>query len=236
MKKRGSRLGFTLIELLVVIAIIAILAAILFPVFVRAKAKGRDAQCLSNLRQIGMAFQMYNGDNDGRYMIECSRQPDMRSFVVLLSWYSKSVNIFFCPSAPSRGKDNPGTKNSDFQQFNEYNQWTNNPDKGWYWPHHKAGDPTQIGHYGMNILLAGYGNPQPPSESQVRNGSRVIYICDALWVDLTASDQAPGRIGMARVRHNGGLEACMADGHARWLLYDDIKSNDPTKPHWDYTK
>jgi prepilin-type N-terminal cleavage/methylation domain-containing protein/prepilin-type processing-associated H-X9-DG protein len=59
--------AFTLIELLVVIAIIAILAAILFPVFSQAKAAAKQIACLSNTQQIGLATQMYLGDNDGTY-------------------------------------------------------------------------------------------------------------------------------------------------------------------------
>ena len=59
-----ARKGFTLIELLVVIAIIAILAAILFPVFARAREKARASACLSNLKQIGMGIQMYAQDYD----------------------------------------------------------------------------------------------------------------------------------------------------------------------------
>src|SRR5438132_9581290 len=64
-KRRSS--AFTLIELLVVIAIIAILAAIIFPVFARAREMGRKASCASNLRQLGLATQMYAQDNDERY-------------------------------------------------------------------------------------------------------------------------------------------------------------------------
>ncbi len=61
---KGRRSGFTLIELLVVIAIIAILAAILFPVFAQARAKARAASCVSNEKQIGLAFMMYIQDYD----------------------------------------------------------------------------------------------------------------------------------------------------------------------------
>lgn len=62
-----QRRGFTLIELLVVIAIIAILAAILFPVFAQAREKARQTTCVSNLKQIGTAFMMYVQDYDETY-------------------------------------------------------------------------------------------------------------------------------------------------------------------------
>lgn len=64
-RRTTTRTGFTLIELLVVIAIIAILAAILFPVFARARKKARDANCQSNLKQIALAIRMYADDHDG---------------------------------------------------------------------------------------------------------------------------------------------------------------------------
>src|SRR5215211_2252452 len=64
---KRTRLAFTLIELLVVIAIIAILAAILFPVFARARESARRSTCLSNLKQLGTAFQMYTQDFDEVY-------------------------------------------------------------------------------------------------------------------------------------------------------------------------
>src|ERR687884_230020 len=67
MRKRG----FTLIELLVVIAIIAILAAILFPVFAQARDKARSASCLSNLKQMGTAWMMYTQDYDEMFPSSC---------------------------------------------------------------------------------------------------------------------------------------------------------------------
>ena len=63
----GRKSGFTLIELLVVIAIIAILAAILFPVFARARSVAKQGACLGHLRQLGLAMQNYRSDNNWNY-------------------------------------------------------------------------------------------------------------------------------------------------------------------------
>ncbi len=79
--------GFTLIELLVVIAIIAILAAILFPVFAQARESARRTSCLSNLKQLGTAFQMYQQDYDGRFHKAAGiRSPAVNGFGAANSW------------------------------------------------------------------------------------------------------------------------------------------------------
>jgi prepilin-type N-terminal cleavage/methylation domain-containing protein/prepilin-type processing-associated H-X9-DG protein len=94
--------GFTLIELLVVISIIAVLAAILFPVFARAREKGRQAACTSNLKQLGIALQMYSDDCDGYYP-----RGQFWPFTGVHLWsdviapYVKNTAVFKCPSQGS---------------------------------------------------------------------------------------------------------------------------------------
>ena len=99
MSGRNQRGGFTLIELLVVIAIIAILAAILFPVFARARENARRASCQSNLRQIGLGFAQYVEDYNGRYPVALNNAAPLQDWAsVQLQPYLKSTQIFGCPS------------------------------------------------------------------------------------------------------------------------------------------
>jgi prepilin-type N-terminal cleavage/methylation domain-containing protein len=105
-----KRTGFTLIELLVVIAIIAILAAILFPVFAQAREQARMSTCLSNFKQIGMGVQMYLQDWDETYPMnriaqnpggsECNGKGRMITWKHETAPYVKSVAVFKCPSNP----------------------------------------------------------------------------------------------------------------------------------------
>jgi len=92
------RKGFTLIELLVVIAIIAILAAILFPVFARAREKARQTSCLNNLKQLGLAALSYAQDYDERFVIY--RYPKPYFWPDKLQPYLKNADILKCPSRP----------------------------------------------------------------------------------------------------------------------------------------
>lgn len=98
-----SRRAFTLIELLVVIAIIAILAAILFPVFAQAREKARGAACLSNMKQIGTATMMYAQDNDEYlpygYAYTWPGQKDLYWWQDLDRPYVKNEAVYTCPSA-----------------------------------------------------------------------------------------------------------------------------------------
>ncbi len=104
---RRAILGFTLIELLVVIAITAILAAILFPVFSRARAQARQTACLSNVRQLSLAIQMYTQDYDEMLIPSAHRLPGGGTPPGTLIWpaylapYVKNTDVFTCPDAKS---------------------------------------------------------------------------------------------------------------------------------------
>jgi prepilin-type N-terminal cleavage/methylation domain-containing protein/prepilin-type processing-associated H-X9-DG protein len=127
------RKGFTLIELLVVIAIIAILAAILFPVFAQAREKARAATCLSNLKQIGLAVMMYAQDYDETYPMDasacgslgwpgelnpCSKWNPFNRLEAKTAPYVKNTGVYRCPSS----NVSPVTW-SDSRQVCSWNAW-----------------------------------------------------------------------------------------------------------------
>lgn len=116
MPPTATRRGFTLVELLTVIGIIAVLAALLFPVFALARGKAREITCTSNLRQCGLALRMYNQDHDGyfpwgvdatdRFTPQIwANHPEFQAQIAsmamiheLLAPYAKSAGIFRCPA------------------------------------------------------------------------------------------------------------------------------------------
>ena len=118
--RQVGRSGFTLIELLVVIAIIAILAAILFPVFGRARENARRASCQSNLKQIGLAFVQYVQDYDSTYMPDRYQPPGgtLVSWATFLQPYVKSRQLFKCASDSSQA-GNSYLINNWFSQAND---------------------------------------------------------------------------------------------------------------------
>ncbi len=218
------RKGFTLIELLVVIAIIAILAAILFPVFARAREKARQAACESNLKQIQLAAIMYKSDYDETPVSAWMGTTTDQYGVYGRNWwggllmpYMQNYQILICPSASQQvvlGYTQPGWANDS----------TMRPEAGvginWYVP--TGGPVTDAGYWQwlsdssitrpaecINFLETGYGAVGGPNPA---NG--VDY---ATWAASSDTD-AGWYYGQAR--HNGMMNVAFYDGHVKAMRPD----------------
>jgi len=199
------RLGFTLIELLVVIAIIAILAAILFPVFGQAREKARSVSCLSNCKQLGLASVMYSQDYDEMVLPHCLRDFSDPTGPVYSYWfeeampYVKNAQIFVCPSH-----------------------------KG------AVGGHNFVGSYGY-LCDGFSLNPADPNYSGLPFGgiySIAAVNYPAEMIMLGESQKATCRVcpdyhthtfppvWAVQRRHQGGSNYAFFDGHAKWLKYE----------------
>jgi prepilin-type N-terminal cleavage/methylation domain-containing protein len=135
LQRRAENRGFTLIELLVVIAIIAILAAILFPVFAQAREKARAISCLSNTKELGLAVLMYNQDYDETYPAGLQTQWWECSWYWLTQPYIKNVQILRCPDDSSTQADTAtyGTWAGPRMSYgaNGYSRWDGGSVNNW---------------------------------------------------------------------------------------------------------
>ncbi len=199
-----NRKGFTLIELLVVIAIIAILAAILFPVFARAREKARQTNCLSNLRQFGTALQMYVQDYDEMIPPHTDDDPggtpiNWRYYWIQLRLtpYTKNYQILRCPS-----------------------------DSGWTMPADTAGG--RWSSYGFNAGC-GYGGTADAA-FEVPAGTVVFFDADEGDGGVEDDGNRPYQnpTCAAYTRHNDGLNLTFYDGHAKWMRPDALTGEDFT--------
>lgn len=116
---RVFRRGFTLVELLVVIAIIALLSAILFPAFAKAREAARQTSCLSNARQIGLGFMQYIQDNDEFYPLTVHSGAG-NSWTKTLDPYLKNKAIFRCPNDLSTNWETPISPSTALRQSSYY--------------------------------------------------------------------------------------------------------------------
>jgi len=199
--RRGRR-GFTLIELLVVIAIIAILAAILFPVFAKARAKARQAACLSNMKQIGLAVNMYASDYDGvNVMIANSGggSPYPQNGVWWpgpLQAYSKNWQLYQCPAYPDRFPTNNNCCPCDDQTNSRY---TGGYGINW----------------GRNDLDGNWVGPAGQKEDSITSPATTFIILEA---DCIVASLPPWWDNRAFNRHTeNGMDVLFCDGHAKYL-------------------
>ncbi|MFO8080832.1 MAG: DUF1559 domain-containing protein [Armatimonadota bacterium] len=196
------RRGFTLIELLVVIAIIAILAAILFPVFARAREKARQSSCLSNMKQLGLGVLMYAQDYDEKLPMQnhSTSSPDRlvdpagRSFWwVKTTPYINNMQVLQCPSGYR-----------DYVREQVDGSWINNSDYDV--------------DYGWNYNLVYI---QPVKMAIIEEPASVIMLVET---ELTSygrwfneSDAGSSNLRWDYDKHNEGANYTFFDGHAKWM-------------------
>lgn len=205
MSQRKENRAFTLIELLVVIAIISILAAILFPVFARARENARRTSCLSNLKQMGLAVMMYVQDYDETY--PRNRHPAPQSSVFwqnMIVPYTKNTQIFQCPST-TRTSIADGGYGANALIFVQ--DVSSSPLKMAAIP--STASTYMIMDYGTWRIFGGY--PDDPTNMSYLPGVGDIGVdCSGASAGTAQSDCKSGR-------HFGGVVVNFADGHAKWL-------------------
>jgi prepilin-type N-terminal cleavage/methylation domain-containing protein/prepilin-type processing-associated H-X9-DG protein len=200
MKKRTG--GFTLIELLVVIAIIAILAAILFPVFAQAREKARQTSCLSNMRQLGIALDMYSQDYDERlfffgHNVDHSRANTVvpiganaanRWWNQILPYTKNDKDLIVCPSDSGR------TPNSADGKPRSYIA-------------NRAAEhlPLSAVDYPADVIVV--------TEKVDKADDSWFEPPKNLW-EVKASLGSPV---LAMTRHSGGVNCMFFDGHSKWM-------------------
>lgn len=216
LRSGGVRKGFTLIELLVVIAIIAILAAILFPVFARARENARRASCQSNQKQIALGFRMYTQDYDEKYPPVSSRavsggEGAQNAVATDIGWaqnlqsYLKSTQLLQCPS-----ETNPtDTSNGIVAGYTDY-----------FYNENIAGlNEAALTAVSQTIMTgdgtAGLTGYQGGSGSTAVSGSS-SYAWNGELIPAGV-DNHPASLPHGGLRHLEGCNFSYADGHVKWL-------------------
>jgi len=220
---RLSSKGFTLIELLVVITIIAILAAILFPVFAQARESARKTSCLSNLNQMGKSVMMYVQDYDERFPMVYGGYGDVaRAAEYLLHYpYIKNVQVWQCPSANPSDNDTWRDSIADVLGVPRPNGRKFNYGYNWgvlIYAGNGLLEPVQFTPSGQSYQA---GKPLAslvaPAEVFVYSDSYDTYR-PTMGVDwILDSYQGPSR--NSALRHGGRFNITYADGHAKNMLW-----------------
>jgi len=212
MSTRSRSEGFTLIELLVVIAIISILASILMPVFSQARGKGRQAACISNVKQICLAFQMYSQDYDEMFPRgqSVAGDPDSQWYNAIFP-YTRNRQIMYCPDRSDRA---PGYGLNNLASGRSVNS---------FW------DPSVKIIIGEIIIgdvrpeALGAASPwHTGADGNWHYNDMGNTICGAPTDNSFSGNDWPQR-------HNEGVILGYADGHVKWAREQQVDA----RVHWD---
>ena len=208
-QRKRNLIAFTLIELLVVIAIIALLAAILFPVFGRAREQGRKSSCASNLKQLGLATAMYTQDNDEYLPIYSTSGPTV-FWSTRIEPYVKNRMTWFCPSyerSVVNPSDNASTYGANYAIMGKHlANFTRSTQVLLYADTEGAYTGSASKNAGCNSFTEGFLRVYDPVEQALPPSSA----CKT-YLQTTAGTSP---------RHLGGSNATFVDGHVKWLKQD----------------
>lgn len=204
--------AFTLIELLVVIAIIAILAAILFPVFAQAREKARAISCLSNLKQAGLAYAMYVQDYDETTPLQRSNANGGQYWYVLIQPYVKSWNLMICPdrslTSSRKGNSYPAELNGRLLGYGYNDGWVSDSGYGLSSQIPDPNNPTRTIRPGKAIAAI-----QFPSDCTAFGDTYDTPGYSIAMDNMLGGSDAPSRT--KSMRHNANFNFSFVDGHAK---------------------
>ena len=233
----GKISGFTLIELLVVIAIIAILAAILFPVFARARENARRTSCLSNTKQMGLGLMQYSQDYDEMLVPNVGGNGNSESWPDLLQPYLKSYQIFICPSATDSAPDSTSKSKKGLVCHYVVNNvyWSNVTLGGLFQaPRSLASVEDSAGTVFCADGVDGTGNGHVLQ--LVGNGSPYLTLDMNAQPSTLTSGGTLNYQGVLRGRHFDGVAITFLDGHAKWMRLDKLVETSPAGNYRYFTK
>ena len=213
---RSSKMsaGFTLVEILVVIAIVMLLAGLLFPVFSSARESSRSTSCQSNLKQIGLALELYASDHRGKYPLWRQGEVDMTcGWQHYLASYVKNTDVYNCPSYPKDYfRTECKTKQEELDEIEE-------PEDN---PYHRY-----TGGYAYNTSFLDFGFSL--SKNSIRKPSAFVLVLDATRANIQMGGTEIVSLSKKQLkdsgvdfRHRERSNVLFGDGHVKSLSSEQI--------------